>query len=248
MRRPGFAAPGFLLFSILLLVSSLGVTPALARQEASPPAGTPAAPPTPTSAAPTAAPQTANPSPTAAPTQAQTDVVTLVLWYANATNRDILELFPLVTDADFVASPAPGAAPAGTVDFPEDSESPPTIVVGDTTFETYPRPDGVIERWTWLDDYEGSRPATLVMQLSGTNGKYQSYYGTATLMSRDEGGVGGVIILALRPPSPSATAEQAATPSAESVITEEQSAEAGGEATATEPDSGIVIEAETPAG
>ena len=100
---------------------------------------------------------------------AETDVVTLVLWYQNATDQDIIELYPLATDAGFVARPQQGAAAVGTVDFPE--EGIPTVVVGNTTFETYPRPDGVIERWTWLDDFEGARPATLVMQLvrSGRN-------------------------------------------------------------------------------
>lgn len=158
----------------------------------------------------------------------QTDVVTLVLWYANAADSDILELYPLATDPSFVASQGAGAA-VGTVDFPEDG-SAPNMVLGETTFTTYPRPDGVIERWTWLDDFEGARPATLVMQLSGEGGAYQDYFGTATMMSRDEGGAGGVLILALRPPSPEAQAEQAAAaeaqaPAEEAVAAEEAPAE-----------------------
>jgi hypothetical protein len=116
----------------------------------------------------------------------------MVLWYANAANADILELFPIATDATFVASPAAGAAAVGTIDFPEDG-SPPTVVIGENSFITYPRADGVVERWTWLDDFEGARPATLVMQMSGQSGPYQNYYGTATMMSRDEGGAGGVL-------------------------------------------------------
>ncbi len=139
-------------------------------------------------------------------------------WYANAADSDILELYPLATDASFVASPAAGAA-VGTVDFPEDG-SAPFVVLGETTFTTYPRPDGVIERWTWLDDFEGARPATLIMQLSGEGGAYQDYFGTATMMSRDEGGAGGVLILALRPPSPEAQAEQAAAAEAEQAAAE----------------------------
>ena len=110
---------------------------------------------------------------------ATTDVVTFVFWYANSANQDILEVLPLVTDASGVAGSAPGAASVGTVDFPEDG-SPPTIVIGETTFTTYPRPDGVIERWTWVDDFEGARPATLVMQVSAQGGNYQDYFGTAT--------------------------------------------------------------------
>jgi hypothetical protein len=217
MRRPGRAAPGFLLLGLLLLASLAAASPVAALQEASPAAGTPAAQGQPASLAtptpPPAAPAAATPAPaaTAAPAAAQTDVVTLVLWYANAANADILELHPLATDAGFVASPATGAAPAGTVDFP--AEGVPTIVVGDTTFESYPRADGTVERWTWFDDVEGARPATLVLQIAGLDGKYANYYGTGTFLSRDEGGAGGVLIIALRPPNPEAvaTAEQAAT-------------------------------------
>ena len=217
MRQPGFTASRLLIIAILLLVGVAGVTPAAAWQAASPAAGTPAViqiQPTQAPAQPTTVPAAPAATP-AAP--AVTDVVTLVLWYQNATNQDIIELYPLATDAGFVARPQQGAAAVGTVDFP--TEGIPTVVVGDTTFETYPRPDGVIERWTWLDDFEGARPATLVMQLSGVDGTYQNYFGTGTFVSRDEGGAGGVLTLALRPPSPAAangagTAEPAAADAA----------------------------------
>jgi hypothetical protein len=205
MQRPGFAAPGLLIIAILLLVGMAGAIPAAARQDASPTAATPAieleSEPTQPAAEPAA-----TPAAPAAP--AQSDVVTLVLWYSNPLEQDFIELFPLAVDASFVAGPAPGLGGVGRIQFPEDG-SPPTVVVGDTTFETYPRPDGVIERWTWLDDFEGARPGTLVMQLAGLDGTYQNYFGTATMVSRDEGGAGGVLTLALRPPSP-AVAEPAA--------------------------------------
>lgn len=247
MRRPGFATPGFLIIAILLLVGAVGARPAFAFQDASPAAGTPAPAPQPTQAPPAAETSAATPAAPAAP--AQTDVVTLVLWYANAADADIIELFPLATDAGFVASPTQGAAPAGTVDFPEDGLTPPTIVIGDTTFETYPRADGVVERWTWFDDFEGARPATLVMQLSGTNGQYQNYYGTATLMSRDEGGAGGVLIVALRPPNPAAVAEEEAAPAEEQPAADAPAEEQPAETTdaAAQADSGIVIEGEASA-
>src|SRR5215216_4212833 len=197
MRQPGFTASGLLIIAILVLGGIVGAAPAAAWQDASPAAGTPAV----IEIQPTAAPAPTVPAATpAAP--AETDVVTLVLWYQNATNQDIIELYPLATDAGFVARPQQGAAAVGTVDFPV--EGIPTVVVGNTTFETYPRPDGVVERWTWLDDFEGARPATLVMQLSGVDGTYQNYFGTATFVSRDEGGAGGVLTLVLRPPSPGA--------------------------------------------
>ena len=235
MRRSRFTAPGVLLVAVLLV---LGITslvfvpgPTAAMQEATPDAATPAVIETVPAPAPTEAPQAVAPAATpeaAAPAPAaQTDVVTMVLWYANSANADILELYPLATDGTFVASQAAGAAAAGTIDFPEDG-SPPVIVVGESSFLTYPRADGVIERWTWLDDFEGARPATLVMQMSGQSGPYQNYYGTATMMSRDEGGAGGVLVVALRPPAPEAVAEQEAAadvPAEEAVVAEEVPAE-----------------------
>jgi hypothetical protein len=89
MRQPGFTAPGFLIIAILLLVGLTGAPPAAAWQNASPAARTPAVieiqptqPPPQLTAVPAATP--------AAP--APTDVVTLVLWYQNATDQDIIQL------------------------------------------------------------------------------------------------------------------------------------------------------------
>ncbi len=248
MRRPGRAAPGLLIIAILLFASISGAMPAAARQDATP-AATPAVQPTEAAAQPVEAPA-ATPAAEAAAPAPRTDVVTLALWYANSTSADIIELYPLTTDAGFVASPASGSAPAGTVDFPEDG-SAPTVVIGDTTFETYPRGDGVIERWTWLDDFEGARPATLVMQLAGLTGAYQNYYGTVTMMSRDEGGVGGVLIVALRPPAPEALAEEEAVAeeaAAEEAVAVEEAPveEAPAAEAAPAAEEGIVIEGEAP--
>ena len=245
MRQPGFTASGFLIIAILLLVGMAGAPPAAAWQDATPAAGTPAVieiQPTPAPAQPTAVPAATPAAP------AETDVVTLVLWYQNATNQDIIELYPLATDAGFVARPQQGAAAVGTVDFPE--EGVPTVVVGNTTFETYPRPDGVIERWTWLDDFEGARPATLVMQLSGLDGTYQNYFGTGTFVSRDEGGAGGVLTLVLRPPSPGAVNGADASPadgsSADTAAADEAAAAAEAQPDATvEPGSEILAEPAT---
>lgn len=226
MRRPGRATPGILLLG-LLLASLIVPVPVAALQEASPAAATPAAQPQPARTPVSAAPAAATPAPAATTPSApavQTDVVTLALWYANAANADIIELYPLATDAGFVASPAAGAAPVGTVDFPD--EGVPTIVLGDTTFESYPRGDGTVERWSWFDDVEGARPATLVMQIAGLDGTYANYYGTGTFLSRAEGGAGGVLIIALRPPNPeaSAAAEEAAAAAA---AAEEQGTDQG---------------------
>lgn len=249
MGRPGFAAPSLLIIAILLLVGMAGVAPAAAFQDASPAAGTPAPEPPPAEA------PAATPAAPAAP--AQTDVVTLVMWYTNPLDQDVIELFPLGVDANFVAGPAPGAGSVGTVSFPEDG-SVPTVVLGDTTFDTYPRPDGLVERWTWFDDFEGARPGTLVMQLAGLDGVYQNYFGSATFVSRDDGGVGGVLTLVLRPPAPAVAepaAEEAAEPAAEETAAEAAPADAAADE-AVEPeatvDPGTVIiiepdiEGETP--
>ena len=119
-------------------------------------------------------------------------------------------------------------------------------MVGNTTFETYARPDGVVERWTWLDDFEGARPATLVMQLAGLDGIYQNYFGTGTFVSRDEGGAGGVLTLALRPPSPAAADEGAAEPAAaDAAAVEDAAAAEAAEPDATvEPGTEILVEPE----
>ncbi|MCD6032991.1 MAG: hypothetical protein K0S78_5173 [Thermomicrobiales bacterium] len=234
MRQPGFTASGLLVITILLLAGIAGVPSAAAWQEASPAAGTPAV----IEIQPTAAPAQPTPAPAGTPAApAETDVVTLVLWYQNPTDQDIIELYPLATDAGFVAQPQQGAAAVGTVDFPD--EGIPTVVVGDTTFETYPRPDGVIERWTWLDDFEGARPGTLVMQLAGLDGTYQNYFGTATFVSRDEGGAGGVLTIALRPPSPAATTDEtAAEPAADDAAADTPAADAAA-AAAAEPEATV---------
>ncbi len=238
MRQPGVTAPGFLIIAIMLLVGVTGAPPAAARQAATPAAGTPAV----IEIQPTQPPPQLTPAPAATPARpAETDVVTLVLWYQNSANQDIIELYPLATDAGFVARPQQGAASVGTVDFPE--EGVPTIVIGNTTFETYPRPDGVIERWTWLDDFEGARPATLVMQLAGLDGTYQNYFGTGTFVSRDEGGAGGVLTLALRPPSPAAANEPAAAGAAADTPVADEAAAAAVEPDATvEPGTEILDE------
>jgi len=126
-------------------------------------------------------------------------VVSLVAWYVNDPTGEFINILPISVDPALVATEQPGAAPVGQADFPEDG--PPTITFGETTFTAYPRSEGDIpERWTWFDDFEGARPATLVLQVAGEGGPYAGYFGTATFVSRDEGGVGGVIVLALRPP------------------------------------------------
>jgi hypothetical protein len=108
------------------------------------------------------------------------------------------------------------------VQLPNPETGLPNVTIGENSFEGYLRFEGdVFERWTWLDDTEGFRPATLVIQVQGVAGVYQGYFGTATFISRDDV-AGGVIVLALRPPEAAAVegaaAEEAA---AEEVVVEE---------------------------
>ena len=166
----------------------------------------------------------------AATTPATTEVVTLVAWYANDPSGEFLNVLPLATDQGTVAGPASGAGPIGRAEFPDDDFV--TITIGDSRFESYLRYEGdenLGRRWVWFDDAPEARPATLVLQVAGTEGTYVNYFGTATFVSREEG-AGGVLILALRPPTPGE--EGAAT---EPAADEGAATEPAADAAATEP-------------
>lgn len=207
MRVPGFAIGGL---GLALLAGALvGGGPAVAEvsRQATPPAATPAA----VTPAPTPDPAAAAAPPAAPAAPVATDVVTLVMWYANDPSGEFINIVPIAIDGAQTANPQ-GAAAIGRADFPEDGT--PSVTLGETRFDTYARSEGDIpERWTWFDDIEGARPATLVMQVSGSGGPYSGFFGTATFVSRDEGGAGGVLVLALRPAAPAA--DPAADPAAE---------------------------------
>jgi hypothetical protein len=176
-------------------------------QDATPTAGTPVAAPT---AAPTAAP--------AAP--ATTNVVTLVAWYSNDPSGEFINILPIQVGEDRVASADPNGEPIGRAEFPTPDVGLPSISIGETTFTAYLRYEGdIAERWIWTDDTEGFRPATLVIQVQGSGGAYQDYYGTATFVSRDDL-AGGVVVLALRPPEP-AEAAAADDAAAEDAVVED---------------------------
>ena len=177
MRRLGIAAFWISLAALVGTLSFGGPARAgVARQE-----GTPAASP----AAPPAAP-------------AATDVVTLVAWYALDPSEQFLNVYPLAVDQGQQAGP--GGDPIGRADFPEGDF--PTLSLGDSQFASYLRFEGdVPERWTWFNDAEGDRPATLVLQVSSIAGPYENYFGTATFVSLDEDvPSSGVLTLALQPP------------------------------------------------
>ncbi|MDQ3693101.1 MAG: hypothetical protein M3464_05695 [Chloroflexota bacterium] len=195
-------------FALIALVSAawlgVGAQPGLG-QEATPAAGTPIA-------APTTAPPVVEP--------ATTNVVTLAGWYANDPSGEFLTILPLSVAGDRVASADPNGDSIGRADLPLPETGLPRFTIGDSSFDGYLRFEGdVPERWTWLDDTEGFRPATLVIQVQGISGPYQGYFGTATLVSRDDL-AGGVIVLALRPPEPAAV-EGAAEEAVEEAPVEE---------------------------
>ena len=61
-------------------------------------------------------------------------------------------------------------------------------------------PDTVF-RWLYLNDEQGERPATLVMQIECTDSPaYEGYTGTATFVSRASE-AGGVLVIVLNPPA-----------------------------------------------
>jgi len=175
---------------------------------------------------------------------ATTDVVTLVAWYQNDPTSEFINIFPILIDGGRLAGAEPGAAAIGRADFPD--EGLPSLSLGDTSFASYARSEGDIpERWVWFDDTEGNRPATLVIQVSGVEGTYLDFYGSATFVSRDDNGVGGPLILALQPPGPAVAAEPE-PPAPEAVPAEGATTEAPPAADAGTDVAGNEGEAPTP--
>lgn len=195
-----------------------------------PPAETPAAEPAATDATPAAAAATepaAEPEATAAPT----DVITLVAWYSLDPSGEFLNVYPLATNEGQVAGQNGDAI--GQIVFPE--EGLPVVTLGDSRFDAYLRYEGDPnngQRWVWFNDEDGVRPATLIIQIAGVEGSYLDHYGTASLISRDEGSAGGVLVLALRPPD--APAEEEAAEAETEAEAEEEAEPAAEEAPATE--------------
>ena len=183
--------------------------------------------------------QEGTPAATPAATAATTNVVTLAARYVLDPSGAHLNLFPLETGADQVVAFDAGGNAIGRAEFPE--EGLPVVTLGDSRFEAYLRYEGDPnngQRWIWFNDEDGVRPATLVIQVNGTEGTYANFFGTATFVSRDEGSAGGVLVMALRPPTPAEGAAEEAP--AEEAPAEEAPAE---EAAAEEaPAEEIVVE------
>ncbi|HEY7030672.1 MAG TPA: hypothetical protein VH482_05050 [Thermomicrobiales bacterium] len=133
-----------------------------------------------------------------------TQIVTLVAWYQQDPSGDFLTIGPLTTNPALVARPG-GDGDTGRANFNDpDNNDLPRITIGDSTFDAYPvNPDDpdTVFRWIYFNDEQGSRPATLVMQIECTaSPAYKGYTGTATFVSRASE-AGGVLIIVLNPPS-----------------------------------------------
>ncbi len=130
MRRSSFAARFAIMLGLLLVfgVGSQTVTAQDGTPAATPAAPTATPPPTPVvvsanAATPAPAATAEAQQPAASAPAVQTNVVTIVLWYANAANSDILELYPLATDASFRCQPGCGIC-SGNGGFPGGRISP----------------------------------------------------------------------------------------------------------------------------
>ena len=133
-------------------------------------------------------------------------IVTIVLWYQQNAEGEILQLMPVSIDGVLVTKgEAADETEEGRVVFEESrNEGYPRIRVGkDNYFDAYPVYPGdpnTVQRWIYFDDDPAIRPATMVMQIVGIRGDYEDWTGTATFISRgiDQG---GILVIAVSPPA-----------------------------------------------
>ncbi len=178
------------ILAFMLVAAMVGSTGfARAQQDGTPAAGTPTA----GAATPTALPPGAG-------------VVTLVAWYQQDPSGDFLTVGPLRTNSGLVAGPGEPEERQVTgkvdLDSPDNGELP-RITLGENILDGYAVYSGdpnTVLRWIFYNDDPGLRPATLVIQVTGTEGPYKGYDGTATFVSRAPN-AGGVLIIVLNPPS-----------------------------------------------
>ena len=139
-------------------------------------------------------------------TPVDSGIVTIVMWYQQNAEGDIIRLYP-VTSADgvtYTRGKAEDDTQVGRVVFEEArNEGYPRIRVGKgdyfDAYPIYPGDPTSVQRWYYFDDDPTLRPATMVMQIVGIRGTYEDWNGTATFVSR---GInqGGLMIIAIRPP------------------------------------------------
>jgi hypothetical protein len=130
-------------------------------------------------------------------------VVTLVAWYQQDPSGEFLTIGPLTANPALVARPGTDGD-TGRADFDDpDNDDLPRITIGDSTFDAYPldpEDPATVFRWLYFNDEQGTRPATLVMQIECTASPiYKGYTGTATFVSRASE-AGGVLVIVLNPP------------------------------------------------
>lgn len=177
-----------LLFGLIIGLSSGGI--ALAQDDATP----------------AASPASEETTDETGETDAGPNIVTLVAWYQPAEDGEFLELRPLRTSPTYVASGGDLTELdlTGTVDFeaPRNAGGLPRIVLGDSIFDAYPLVEGdrnTVQRWFWFDDEAGTRPATLVLQVTADTGPYLGARGTATFISRAPDSTGVLVIVLYLP-------------------------------------------------
>lgn len=130
--------------------------------------------------------------------------VTLVAFYQQDESGDFLTIGPVVINDFGVARPGTDGF-SGRANFTDpDNDDLPRISLGDAVFDAYPLdpddPDSVY-RWLYLNNEQGERPATLVLQVECTDSPvYEGYTGTATFVSRSSE-AGGVLVIVLNPPA-----------------------------------------------
>ncbi len=132
-------------------------------------------------------------------------IVTMVFWYQQNSDGEILYLSPIVYDG-FVATPAEPAneSEEGRIVFEESrNDGYPRIRVGeDIYFDASPlfaEDPNSVQRWLYYEDDPNIRPATMMMQITGIRGEYEGWFGTATFISRG-GEQGGLLVIAISPP------------------------------------------------
>jgi hypothetical protein len=132
-------------------------------------------------------------------------IVTLVLWYQQNEEGDILQLSPIELDG-FGATKGTIVTDAdgGRVVFEEPrNEGYPRIRLGQSdyfdAFPIYPDDPASVQRWFYYNDDPAIRPATMVMQIVGIRGQYEDWFGTATFISRGTD-QGGILVIAINPP------------------------------------------------
>jgi hypothetical protein len=228
VRYAGLSILLIALISVFGMLSTAIAAPTATSTSASTKVSTPS--PTPTKPAATKATETATSAPavettatdpaTAAPTEAAaavgssgtpvaetpTEVITLVLWYAQTPNAGPLKLSAIQINENGVAGPSTAADQtlSGSVDFEDpNADGLPRITIGDSHLDGYavtPDDPSTILRWTYYNDDPDLRPATLVVQVNASAGPYKGYDGTATFISRASKS-GGVLVIVLNPPA-----------------------------------------------